>query len=390
MKILLIGEYSRLHNSLKEGLLALGHEVVLVGEGDYFKNYPVDEFLGIYWSEKYVLLKKIRILFHKLTGKDIGKWETALRFFWLKNKLKSFDIVQFINSNALGLPLIVQENAVKFIKNNNDKLFLLTCGSETPVIEKNLHGLPELSIVTPFLKGELNRKQMTFHFQYITKAYQKYYLFFENQIDKIIVSDMDYLLPMLGHPKLVGLIPNPVNIDKISFQPLSDPYPIVIFHGVNRVSRNKKGSHYFEQALEKVRQKFTDRVEIITSVNLPYDQYMKVYLKAHIVLDMVYACDQGYNALEAMARGKVVFTGAGSEFMQHYGLEKRVAVHALPNVDYLFDELTKLIENPSEIVVMGQRARRFVEKEHHYIQIAQRYVETWSRPQNNYQPSEER
>ena len=42
MKILLVGEYSRLHNSLKEGLVLLGHEVVLVGDGDYFKNYPVD------------------------------------------------------------------------------------------------------------------------------------------------------------------------------------------------------------------------------------------------------------------------------------------------------------------------------------------------------------
>ena len=42
MRILLIGEYSRLHNSLKEGLLHLGHDVTLVGDGDDFKNYPVD------------------------------------------------------------------------------------------------------------------------------------------------------------------------------------------------------------------------------------------------------------------------------------------------------------------------------------------------------------
>ena len=42
MKILLVGEFSRLHNSLKEGLLALGHDVTLVGTGDSFKNFPVD------------------------------------------------------------------------------------------------------------------------------------------------------------------------------------------------------------------------------------------------------------------------------------------------------------------------------------------------------------
>ena len=42
MKILLLGEYSRLHNSLKEGLVALGHDVKIVGTGDKFKMFPVD------------------------------------------------------------------------------------------------------------------------------------------------------------------------------------------------------------------------------------------------------------------------------------------------------------------------------------------------------------
>jgi len=42
MKILLLGEYSRLHNSLKEGLVQLGHEVTIVGCGDKFKQFPVD------------------------------------------------------------------------------------------------------------------------------------------------------------------------------------------------------------------------------------------------------------------------------------------------------------------------------------------------------------
>jgi len=42
MKILLIGEYSNLHNSLKKGLLNLGHEVILLGSGDGFKKYDVD------------------------------------------------------------------------------------------------------------------------------------------------------------------------------------------------------------------------------------------------------------------------------------------------------------------------------------------------------------
>jgi len=36
----------------------------------------------------------------------------------------------------------------------------------------------------------------------------------------------------------------------------------------------------------------------------------------------VYAYDQGFNALEAMAKGKVVFTGAEKEWLELYNLEE--------------------------------------------------------------------
>ena len=49
MRILLIGEYSRLHNSLKEGLQKNGHTVTLIGSGDGYKNFPVDiKIVSIY------------------------------------------------------------------------------------------------------------------------------------------------------------------------------------------------------------------------------------------------------------------------------------------------------------------------------------------------------
>ena len=42
MKILLVGEYSNLHNSLKEGLQQLGHSVSINGLNDGFKDYAID------------------------------------------------------------------------------------------------------------------------------------------------------------------------------------------------------------------------------------------------------------------------------------------------------------------------------------------------------------
>ena len=58
MKILLVGEYSRLHNSLKEGLLKLGHQVVLIGMEDGFKKYPTD----------LLIRKKVHFGLSKLSG----------------------------------------------------------------------------------------------------------------------------------------------------------------------------------------------------------------------------------------------------------------------------------------------------------------------------------
>ena len=48
MKILLVGEFSRFHNNLKDGLLQLGHEVVLASTGDGWRKLPSD----INWTAK--------------------------------------------------------------------------------------------------------------------------------------------------------------------------------------------------------------------------------------------------------------------------------------------------------------------------------------------------
>ena len=78
MNILLVGEYSRLHNSLKEGLQQLGHHVVIMGFKDGFKDYPIDLPLEQKWNTSYS--KKIKVLLYKLTGFNITSWFTYLQF----------------------------------------------------------------------------------------------------------------------------------------------------------------------------------------------------------------------------------------------------------------------------------------------------------------------
>ena len=96
------------------------------------------------------------------------------------------------------------------------------------------------------------------------------------------------------------------------------------------------------------------------------------------IRDRVYAYDQGYNALEAMALGKVVFTGAEKEWIEFYNIkEDSVAINALPDVSKIVEKLSWLIENPLELKSISKNARKFIEEHHDYKNIANKYLKTW-------------
>lgn len=80
MRILLVGEYSRLHNSLKEGLRELGHQVIIIGNGDGFKNYPVDYSTRAKWFQSKIGNIPRQIIF-RIAGFDLVKFEQGIRFF---------------------------------------------------------------------------------------------------------------------------------------------------------------------------------------------------------------------------------------------------------------------------------------------------------------------
>jgi len=58
-------------------------------------------------------------------------------------------------------------------------------------------------------------------------------------------------------------------------------------------------------------------------------------------------------------------------------LDKIVAINALPDALKIADALEELILNPSQIAAIGENARAFIEKEHHYIRSAEKYIDKW-------------
>ncbi|RAR75328.1 glycosyltransferase [Flavobacterium aciduliphilum] len=377
MRILLIGEFSRLHNSLKEGLQALGHEVTLIAHGDGFKNYPCDLSTRAQWCESKVG-NVFRQFIYRFTKIDVAQHERGIRFWWHSSQLKGYDVVQLINEASIQTVPFFEQKLLKKIVRQNSKTFLLCCGVDYSVAQHLIQKKERYSIMNPYFENPKAAKEYRFIFDFLTPSHKKIHDLVYQNIQGVIASDIDYVLPMQNHPKFLGLIPNPVNISKINYADLEIKDKIIVFLGINRNTYFTKGICFFEEALKIIKGKYPDKVDVIITESIPYKEYITLYDNAHIVLDQVYGFDQGYNALEAMAKGKVVFTGAEIEFEKHYNLTEKVAVNALPDMTYLVTELSYLIENPKEIIKIGIRARAFVEKEHDYIQIAKKYLKAWN------------
>ena len=294
------------------------------------------------------------------------------------NNFKGFDVVQLINEKPIKTIPLLERFLLKRIFKNNTKVVLLSCGIDFISVEYMLQKRFRYSLMDPFFNDPSLKKEYRYIFNYVKKEHKKTHrLVFEN-IEKVIASDMDYVIPLKNHELFFGLIPNPIDCETIPFNEMIINNKIIIFLGINRGTYIKKGIPLFEEALTIIEEKFGDKVKVIIVENIPYKDYLQQYKEAHILLDQVYAYDQGYNALEAMAAGKVVFTGAETEFLDHYNLsEDEVCINALPDVDSIVKKLSWLIENPNKIVEIGENARDFIEKHHHYKNVAEQYLKAY-------------
>ena len=376
MKILLLGEYNSSHYTLKEGLQKLGHEVVVVGLGDGFKRRVVDiNFKMRYTSGLSSFLKKI---IYKILGTDITSLDIKRQFNNHKEHFKNFDVVQLINETPFNTIPKIEEKLLDYIFKNNKNVFLMSCGTDFISVKYAFDKKFRYSILTPYFEGKASKKVFWHALMYLSKPYVKLHNFVYQNIKGVIASDLDYHIPLLNHERYLGMAPNPIQLQKLKYIDLNIDGKIVIFHGINEKNYFKKGNDIFEAALAILKKNHADKIEIITVKSLPYDEYITAFDKAHILLDQVYAYDQGFNALEAMAKGKVVFTGAEQEWLDYYKIkEDSIAINALPDAEKIAKKLEWLVLNPKHIKTISNNARTFVEEEHHYINAAKIYVDMW-------------
>ncbi|SDS03233.1 Glycosyl transferases group 1 [Formosa sp. Hel1_31_208] len=376
MKILLVGEYNQSHKYLKEGLIKLGHEALVVGLTDGFKKIDVDIEIKNRYTQG--ISKKWRWLLLKVFKIDLYSLDVKKQILNLQSHLSGYDIVQFINESSFICRPKIEREIFDLLVDWNGKAFLLSCGTDYTSVKYAFEKKFKYSILTPYFEGRLPEHNYSLGLKYLKPEFKALHEHIFKRISGVISSDLDYYMPLKDHDKHLGLIPHPINTDVITYQPLQIEDKIVILHGINRNNYYKKGNDVFEKALAVIHKIYADKIDIITVESLPYKAYIKTFEKAHILLDQVFSYDQGYNALEAMAKGKVVFTGAEQEWLDYYQLkEDTVAINALPDPNLIVKKLEWLILHPEVLQNISTNARAFVEQEHHYVTCAEESLKVW-------------
>ena len=107
---------------LKEGLLKLGHEVHIVANSDGFKQFPVDYSIDFKFCKTKIINIPRQIIF-RLFNYDIAKLEQGIRFLFLSNQFKNYDVVQFINESPIKTNPCFEIFLLRKIFKNNKSVF---------------------------------------------------------------------------------------------------------------------------------------------------------------------------------------------------------------------------------------------------------------------------
>lgn len=353
MNILLLGEYSGLHKNLKEGLLELGHDVKIASTGDGWKQ--IDGDINLRYQNKYL-------------NREINKFISP--FMNIKN-LTNNDVLQFVEPFVIRQSTFPNKYYLNHILNNNEKTFLSACGSDSFFWKESRRKMR----YGPFddnIKYDLKGKS---HWNDKPKMYN-YNKYLAEKVNGIIPIMYEYEIAYDEFINRKNTIPIPINIDKIKYEDnIVSNNKLVIFHGLSRYGF--KGTKYVEEAFEILSKKYPNDLELIIDGKMPLNEYLNVMKKANVIIDQVSSYSMGLNALFALSQGKIVLGGAEPESFESLNYDSCPTINVKPSTQSIVENIERLLENRKNISKLGFEGRQFVEKHHNYIDIAQRYVDTW-------------
>lgn len=369
MRILLLGEYSNVHNTLAEGLRALGHSVLLVSNGDFWKNYPRDIDLSRNLSPK-----------------------GTLSFLWRLAKalprMRHFDVVQIINPLFLELKAEHILSIYKYLRKHNGKVFMGAYGMDYYWADVNTRLRPmrysDFNIGNDIRRDETAETDRR---DWVGTAKESLNRYIAQACDGIISGLYEYHITYqnaengLFCPKLRH-IPFPIRMpdDHTERHVVnnSGKMPVKVFIGISKKRSVYKGTDIMLAAAQEVQAKYPDRMHLTVASGVPFAQYQQMINDSDIILDQLYGYAPGMNALLAMSKGIIAVGGGEPEVYDLLGeKELHPLVNVLPTKESVYSVLEQLILHPECIPVLQRQSREYVQRHHDYIMVARQYLDFW-------------
>lgn len=360
MKILLFGEFSGFMNCLKDGLVQLGHEVFLASNGDGYKDYPSDfrwdAHMRPYLGKASMFFNLANVLAHRKI-------------------LSGFDVVLLIAPHNISKLPFLNKPAYNMLFENNNKVFLSGSGDNEMMYNfwynsaTKYHDYYEgYHIDSPGKYGN-------------NKSALKWEEELMNRIDGYIPIWYEYAEPFRHYACIKPTVRIPINVKNYEYKDnVVKDDKVVFYHGMTRAC---KGTRFIKPAFEKMQEKYKGKAEFICAGALPFNEYMKVVERTNVIVDDANSFSIAMNGLFSLAKGKLIMGGAESVANRELGIEGVNPVFNIcPEVDQICCVIENIMENKDKITEFGLKGRMFVETYHNHVDIAQKYIDIFTKELN--------
>lgn len=358
MRILLLGEYSNVHATLALGLRKLGNEVTVVSNGDFWKDYPRD------------------IDVSRQEGK-LGGMALLLKVIALLPRLRGYDIVQLINPMFLELKAERIAPIYHFLKRHNKKIILgafgmdyywvKTCTYDKPLrySDFNIGDKVRTNDVAErdrrdwlgTVKGSLNKEIARTCDGIVTELYE-----YDVCYRPVFPDKTQFIPPPIVLPEEAESVSTAVH------------KPLRLFIGISKGRSRYKGTDIMLDAAKAVREKYPDDIELVIANGVPFAEYNKMLDGSDLLMDQLYSYTPGMNALLAMSKGIVVIGGGEPENYEIIHEDKlRPIINVQPTFQSVFNELEKIVRNPSIVPKLKRESVEYVRKHHDYMKVAREF-----------------
>jgi glycosyltransferase involved in cell wall biosynthesis len=356
MKILLLGEYSNVHNTLAKGLRALGHEVTVASNGDFWKDYPRDIDLT------------------RTPGK-LGGLALMTKVYSLLPRWRNFDVVQLINPIFIELKAERLFPIYRYLRKHNKKIVLCAMGMD-------YYWVSECTYKKTLRYSDFNIGDTIRTDEAAVKEQQDWLGTKKERLNKMIAEDCDGIVTGLYEYQVcyspyydnkTQFIPYP--IEPVESQPKTTGNGKTrIFIGISKKRSQYKGTDIMLRAAEDVLAKYPDRMELKKVNGLPFEEYKKIMDGSDAILDQLYSYTPSMNPLLAMSKGIICIGGGEPENYEILGeKELRPIINVLPTYESVYHELEQLVLHPERIPELKRQSIEYIQRHHDYIKVARQY-----------------